>query len=514
MLNPTLLWMVFALYLLFMVTVSTLTARRQARQGADARSFLTGSSSISWPMLVMTYIASLMSTWVFFAGPGAYYRAGLGYWLSEMSYICLFPVITHFTMNKIWVLNTSRHYVTPADFFCDRFRSRALRLVLGLVFLSASFPYVASVLMAIGKAGDIATGGQVGYEAIVITVGIVIVLLTMLGGMRSVATSDTLQGLLFISILLLIAGCCLWVGFGGSLPDALSTIWQNTNSWFSYPGPDGWVPYAARFGYPFSCAIGWTIMLPHVFVRAGYSGQDLNSQRKLMFLTPILQGIVWTGTMLIGLIGIALLPGLSTSDTELIIPYLIQHVISGVYPTLAILLMIGFFLGAVAVGISTADSFLLVAGSIVYQDFLEHLFHWKLTERGRMRTVRVVILLIGVISILFALNPPDLIYTLIMFSIALVMPLFVLVVLALYWPRATRMGALCGAIAGTIVVLMTYFVWNVGDVWYGAFGLLAAAVVMVLVSLLDRSPQPEQAEFQEALQKGMERFYFLPKQSQ
>ncbi len=53
----------------------------------------------------MTYIASLMSTWVFFAGPGAYYRGGLGYWISEMSYIALFPIIAHFTMNKVWIIN-------------------------------------------------------------------------------------------------------------------------------------------------------------------------------------------------------------------------------------------------------------------------------------------------------------------------------------------------------------------------------------------------------------------------
>ena len=53
----------------------------------------------------MTYIASLMSTWVFFAGPGAYYRGGMGYWISEMSYIALFPFIAHFTMAALTAHN-------------------------------------------------------------------------------------------------------------------------------------------------------------------------------------------------------------------------------------------------------------------------------------------------------------------------------------------------------------------------------------------------------------------------
>ena len=260
-------------------------------------------------------------------------------------------------MNKVWVTNSIRKYTTPADFYDDRFKSPLLRIILALIFLSASFPYVASVLIAISKAAEIATGCAVSYKSVVVIVGVVIVIYVMIGGLKSIALTDTIQGLLYISILWLIVVVCLLTAFNGSLPKALNSIWENTNSWFSYPGPDGWVPYSARFGYPFSCAIGWTVMLPHVFVRSGYSGSDLHTQRRLMFLTPVLQAFVWTGTMLIGLVSIALLPGLGTEETEYIIPYLIQNVIQQIHPNLAVILMIGFFIGAVAVGISTADSF-------------------------------------------------------------------------------------------------------------------------------------------------------------
>ena len=68
-------------------------------------------------------------------------------------------------------------------------------------------------------------------------------------------------------------------------------------------------------------------MLPHVFVRSGYSGKDMKTQKRLMFLTPPLQAFVWTGTMRIGMISIALIPGLSSEETEYIIPYLIQNIV-------------------------------------------------------------------------------------------------------------------------------------------------------------------------------------------
>lgn len=505
MLSSASIWIAFTLYLAFLLVVAIIGNHNSRHK--SARSFATAGGSIKWPILVMTYLASLMSTWVFFAGPGAYYRGGIGYWASELSYICLFPVIVHFVMNKVWVTNSRRRYTTPADFYYDRFKSPLLRVILSLIFISASFPYVASVLIAISKAAEIATGGAISYQKVVIIVGVVIIAYVMIGGLKSIAITDTIQGLVYISILWIIVIACLITAFDGSLSKAVSSIWENTNSWFSYPGPDGWVPYSARFGYPFSCAIGWTVMLPHVFIRSGYSGSDLHTQRKLMYLTPILQAFVWTGTMLIGLVSIALLPGLSSGDTEYIIPYLIQNIISQLHPNMAVALMLAFFIGAIAVGISTADSFLLVTGSIISEDLIHHTFGLKLSEKKQLLVVRIVIAVVGVVSILFAINPPDLIFTLIMFSISIVMPLFPILVLGIYWKKATKQAAVVAAIVGTVLVLLTYFVWNIGSNWYGAIGFLGSTVAMVLVSLFTRQDVKDSADFYQALEDG-EAFYY------
>lgn len=507
MLNAKTMWIAFGAYLVFLVVIALIENYREKQK--SARGFATAGGSIKWPILVMTYLASLMSTWVFFAAPGAYYRGGLAYWMSELSYICLFPVIVHFVMNKVWVTNSKRHYITPADFYYDRFKSPVLRVILALIFVSASFPYVTSVLIAIAKAAEIATGGAMKYEAVVVIFGIVIMCYVLIGGMKSIALTDTIQGLVYIALLWVIVIACLMVGFDGSLSEAVKSIWNETNSWFSYPGPDGWVPYSARFGYPFSCAIGWTVMLPHVFVRSGYSGSDLHTQRKLMGLTPVLQAFVWTGTMLIGLVAIALLPGLGTEETEYIIPYLIQNVIQNVHPGLAVGLMICFFIGSVSVGISTADSFLLVSGSILAEDIIYHTFRIHLSEKAKLRVIRLVIAVIGIASVLFALNPPDLLFTLIMFSISIVMPLFPILVIGIYWKRATKQAAIVSSFLGTGVVLMTYFVWDLGGTWYGAFGLLASAISMVVVSLVTHQDEEDSREFYEALEAGEAEYYVV-----
>lgn len=504
MLQAYVIWVAFALYMLFLISVAFYVARKDKRR-ATGGSILT--ASVSAPILVMTYIASLMSTWVFFAGPGAYYRGGLGYWLSEMSYIALFPIIVHFTMNKVWLINQSAHLTTPADFYYERWKSSALRTVLGIIFLASSFPYIASVLIAIAKAASIATGGQMNYTMVVIVVGMIMTIFVTVGGVKSAAMADTIQGLLFIVGLWVIAISALKIGFGGSVAKAVESIQVTSPSFFSYPGPEGWVTYASRFGYPFSCAIGWTIMLPHVFVRSGYFGDNLKTQRKLAYMTPVLQAVVWTGTMLIGLVGIGLAPGLPTSDTELIIPYIIDRFIVQQNSGLAQVLMIGFFVGATAVGLSTANAFLGVASSIVTSDLLEHTFRIKIRPQSANRMARVTIAVLGLISTLIAIRPPELIFTLIMFSIALVMPLFPILLFALYWKRGTAAAAICSAIAGTVVVLLTYFVWNLGNTWYGAFGMLTSTVVFVLVSLFTRDPDGTGQSFYTALARSKRRFF-------
>lgn len=483
MLSGATVWIIIIVYMAFLLLLGIYTWWREKNR--STQDYFTAGGSIKWFILVMTYIASLMSTWVFFAGPGGYYRGGLTFWISELSYIPLFPVITYFVMNKVWLLNSQRNYSTPADIYDDRFRSPLLRAILALIFFAVSLPYVASVFIACARGAEIASGGNVSYSAVIVVIGLATLLFVSVGGMKSIALADTIQGWIFILGLWCIALFALNAGFGGSLTAAVDSVWKNANAWFSYPGPDNWVPYAARLGYPLSCAIGWTVMLPHVFIRAGYSGDSLRSQRRLMTMAPILQALVWTGTMLIGLLAIGLVPGLSGTDTELIIPYLINNIILPHGAGVAFALMGVFILGALAVGLSTANGFLLVSGSIVSEDILQKLLKVKVSPKQQMLIARFVVIILGFASMWLALNPPQLIWTLIMFAIAMVMPIFPILVCTLYWKRATAPAAVIASVAGVITVLLTYK-FGLGDAWYGAFGMLVSAVLMVVVSYLTK----------------------------
>ncbi len=130
-----------------------------------------------------------------------------------------------------------------------------------------------------------------------------------------------------------------------------------------------------------------------------------------------------------------------------------------------------------------------------------------MSDRQRRVVSRVIIVALGLASTMIAIDPPDLIFTLIMFSIALVMPLFPILVAALYWRRATRQGAVAAAVIGTVLVMMTYFVWDVGNTWYGAIGLLGSTLALVVVSMLTRQDDDESRAFFALLARGMRHNY-------
>jgi len=58
-----------------------------------------------------------------------------------------------------------------------------------------------------------------------------------------------------------------------------------------------------------------------------------------------------------------------------------------------------------------------------------------------------------------------------------------------------------------VLVLLTYFMWNVGDTWYGAIGLFGATITMVVVSLFTQQDQADSKEFYLTYERANNRFY-------
>ena len=61
MLKPSTVWITFGIYMCFLaaVTIYVIMGEKKEKQGGSLTKV-----SVPWPVLVMTYVASLMSVWV------------------------------------------------------------------------------------------------------------------------------------------------------------------------------------------------------------------------------------------------------------------------------------------------------------------------------------------------------------------------------------------------------------------------------------------------------------------
>src|SRR5699024_11866224 len=112
--------------------------------------------------------------------------------------------------------------------------------------------------------------------------------------------------------------------------------------------------------------------------------------------------------------------------------------------------------------------------------------------KGMSITVTV---LVGILTILLALNPPESLQVIMTFSISgaassLIAPL----ILGLFWPRTNKYGALAGIVGGLLSYLFLNQIYLGLDILQQAtilFAVLLSFAFIIIVSLLSPKPSKE-----------------------
>jgi Na+/proline symporter len=111
-------------------------------------------------------------------------------------------VAFHLLVPKLRPIATSHGFVTPGDWVRHRFGAerfgRALLRVVGVLMALALANFLFAQLKAMGEMADTVTGGIISYEAGVVLLAAMILFYETLGGMRAVAWTDAVQGVLML----------------------------------------------------------------------------------------------------------------------------------------------------------------------------------------------------------------------------------------------------------------------------------------------------------------------------
>ena len=213
---------VMAFYLGLLLAIGL--AGRLSRRESSLRDFYLAGSAMGLTVLFLTLFATQYSGNTLLGFAGRSYRQGGTYVVSITGMIL---VTTSFAIYAPRLFRLSRRfgYITPADYVYHRFGSRSLTVLSVTILGWGLANYILENLVAMGHTMEELSGGRIGFMGGVILLVVVMLTYESLGGMRSVAWTDVVQGvLLFVG-----CGVIFWilVTSDGGLPAAAATVQQN-----------------------------------------------------------------------------------------------------------------------------------------------------------------------------------------------------------------------------------------------------------------------------------------------
>lgn len=490
-----LILLAIVIYLLFMLWIGWICAKKN--ESVD--DFYLGGRKLGPFVTAMSAEASDMSSWLLMGLPGVAYLTGL----AEASWTAIGLIVGTY-LNWLIVAKRIRRYshrlnaITVPQFFSKRWGdSRCLlSAVAALVIIIFFIPYTASGFSACGKLFSTLFGMD--YLTAMLISAAVIVLYTVMGGFLAASFTDLIQSIIMTVALVVV------LGFGVTRAGGVDAVVENARSMTDYlsmlriydPATGGSEPYSLL---TICSLLAWGLGyfgMPHILVRF----MAIEDEKKLKLSRRVASSwvvISMAVAILIGVVGNAMtragaLENLADSETIIVrIASLISQL--GVLPAL----LAGIILaGILAATMSTADSQLLAASSSVSQDLGNDFLRLDLSGKRGMVVARSVMLVISLIAAFLARDPDSSVFRVVSFAWAGFGAAFGPVMLmALFWKRSNKWGALAGMIAGGgMVFVWKFLIAPLGGVWaiyelLPAF--LCALVAIVVVSLL--TPAPEQS---------------------
>ena len=479
--NQTVILAIFIGYLVLNLVIGIYFSRRQDRTSrlSSEKNFFIGGRNMGGLVLAMTTMATYTSVSSFVSGPGA---AGLTYGYAQAWVAAVQVPVTFLVLgvlgNKLALVSRRTGAVTIAGYLKARYKSDALVIVVSL--LMVAFFIAQMISQFTGGATLISSITGLDYAKAMLIFGAVVIVYTSIGGFTAVAVTDAIQGIimcigtfLFLFFVLKVGGGLEGIdqGLQANLPD----VYDNLTAVYQ-PGTllSFWV--LVGFG---------TIGLPQTAVRAmGF--KSTKSLHKAMLIGAITCSFVIVGMHLAGTWAGALVDTADLPTSDYFVPYIVQKIMPvGVA---------GIFLAApMAAVMSTVDSILILATAAIIKDL------WKTylvkDEKKYNRNVKKVSVILtfalGVVTMILAMDPPDIIFFLNLFAFGgLECTFFWPLVGGLFWKKGTGRAAVLSAVFATATYIFCYYKVAVLGINAVVWGLIAGGIVYLVAGLIDAKKHP------------------------
>ena len=472
-------------YLAGMLAIGFVARARTPSNSPD--DYFLGGKTTGALVLFFTMQATQYSGNAFFGFTGMGYRNGL-IWILAIPLIGLIITTQLSFAPRLYVLSKRRGYLTPADYYADRYASRSLRLIVAALTLVSMFPYLMIQAEATGHAVVGLSSGALPFWSGVVFIAAVMAVYISVGGWRGVVWTDAVQGVLLTAAML--AATVVTLQLAGGLDSVIATLDRIQPTLLAAPA--GVENLTSRWlSLLIVSAIGFA-MYPQAIQRiyAARSERALKKSFTAMLVVPFALGAC---TLLIGLSGAALHPGLEGVASDRVFALLLADALENHYALVVFVLC-----GLLAAIMSTSSSVVLTLSSIFTRDIYQSTLRPAAGSRELAFAGRAFTSFILVLVVLASVNTTTTLWRLTEIKIELLMQLFPPLLLGLYWPRMNRRAAIAGLLAGTTTVALLMLTgharwWLFQAGLYGFFVNLAASVT---VSMTTRQSATEQQRVQ------------------
>ena len=414
------------------------------------------------------FVIGISGSWMLFTGL-------LGAWLAA---VFLIPKVKG---NKVF----DTAYTFP-DIFKHYFNGR-VALIAGIISAIGYTGFTSSQILAGAKLAH-GTYAELDLYTALIIMGTIAVAYTVMGGLKAVVYTDTLQwgflmfGLIFIGLPVSYTAIGGWEAITDTVdPELLSMTnitWQQVVYWGVSIIPIWFV--------------GMTLY------QRIYACPDEKTAKRAWYLAGLFEWPVmaFMGTLLGLFAKVAAAQGMfdylgvqsiTEADPETGLPMLLRTVL----PVGLLGLMMSAYFSAI---LSTADSCLMASSGNVVNDIVGYFKNIDHDSSSFMRFSQIVTLLIGVVSIALASVMTNVLNLMLYSYSFMVSGLFVPVIGAFYWKKSSSTGAMAAMIlgGGTTVCLEAFVNQLPAGLDANVFGITISALAFVTLSLLfpDESKTP------------------------
>lgn len=386
---------------------------------------------------------------------------------------------------KLYRLSRKLNFITIGDYIQHRYNSRVLTIFAVTLLIIGLGNFILTNIKAIGHIVEVSTGGQISFVYGVLALSLIMVVYETLGGLRSVAWTDVIQG-----VILLLGCAVIFIAieyqYGGLTSTAEYIMTKQPDTW----APPTWEEKRLWLSTLLIVLFGISIY-PQAIQRI-YAAKDERTLKRSLQFMAFMPLVTTFFIVVIGIVGSAQMPGLDRDGSEQITLLLLSDIAKNI-PGIELVIIL-FITAAVAAIMSTVDSALLAISSLFTQD----LYRWikpASSERHLTFMGKFFSWIIMAIMAYLAIHLPQTIWRLMEIKLEILCQVAPAILLGINIKSLHKRDVLAGLLIGTAVGLGIMIAdWegliNSDKPWgfhAGLWGLLANLITIAVVSLFINS---------------------------